>query len=423
MMKSQKKQVDPGRLQSVRAVARFREHPEKMDDLIETFGGRLTGQDRANFVRLTGGVLREKLFLEEGIARKVERCPRPLLHAVLLPAAFDLLRGNSEKSPLVIHNWVGVAGFLTSSGEAGFVNAVLRSLLRDAKSVESSLEPHQRLSCPRWLFDRWLAAFGVTPTHLLLEWQLAPPPIYLAFHRSGKGDSRAEGFETTRWVGFYRIEGSRMSRAKKLIRTGQAVIRDPFTQAPLDLLDPREGERIFDACAAPGGKASWIADRIGADGFLLATDLPGARLEKLRDLQSVFLNSRRIEVRPLDILRETPSPVPAGGFDGVLVDAPCSNTGVLRRRPDAKWRLRQEDIAAAADKQLALLSKLAPVVRPGGRLVYSTCSLEREENEHLVERFLASGAGSNFRLEATKWSRPWKDDCDGGAAFRIRREA
>jgi 16S rRNA (cytosine967-C5)-methyltransferase len=166
-----------------------------------------------------------------------------------------------------------------------------------------------------------------------------------------------------------------------------------------------------------------IADRLQRTGRLVSLDLPGPRLDRLRenlaevrgvqvDIVGIDLETARAET-----FREQGLP---DQFAGVLLDVPCSNTGVMRHRVDVRWRLQAGDIARHASQQLVLLQAAAGRVAPGGRLVYSTCSLEREENEGVVEAFLASPAGRGWTLEAQVVARPWVTGEDGAGAFRLR---
>jgi 16S rRNA (cytosine967-C5)-methyltransferase len=244
----------------------------------------------------------------------------------------------------------------------------------------------------------------------------------------------------------------------------------------VELLDPQLGETVLDLCAAPGGKSLLLADILerrarreaaplgevspvsaslspataaaaealnlsnrAKAGRVVAVDLPDRRRidrlkENLAKARTTDVALLRADVRSLSsqLLKERALPA---GYSAVLLDAPCSNTGVMRHRVDVKWRLREADIAQHARRQLALLTAAARFVaspgtdspgsaqtdaQPGGRLVYSTCSLEPEENEGVIETFLRT-AGGRFVLDETRGSRPWETGCDGAVAFRLRR--
>jgi 16S rRNA (cytosine967-C5)-methyltransferase len=208
------------------------------------------------------------------------------------------------------------------------------------------------------------------------------------------------------------------------LESGRAYVKDPSTRLATALLKAQPGEAILDLCAAPGGKAFEIAQDLKGKGSLLALDLPGERMERL-DQNLARLQSPGLHCSSLahDLLtlqaadleaRDLPSK-----FDAVLLDAPCSNTGVIQRRTDVKWRLQAKDLTACAELQSELLAAASRFVKPGGRLVYSTCSIEITENAARVESFLQSPAGANFQLKDHRLSFPWETGHDGAGAFLL----
>lgn len=192
---------------------------------------------------------------------------------------------------------------------------------------------------------------------------------------------------------------------------------------PVEMLGVQAGECVLDLCAAPGGKSVALAERLGGAGRLVAVD-KSRRLARLRENVARFPQGL-VEVREGDVLavgREWAAEVAGEAlFDAVLLDAPCSNTGVLRRRVDAKWRLSEESVLEAAALQLALLRAASACVRSGGRLVYSTCSVEEEENAGVVSAFLAGPEGAGFVLREQRLSFPWECGHDGGGSFLLIR--
>src|SRR5262249_3841509 len=173
---------------------------------------------------------------------------------------------------------------------------------------------------------------------------------------------------------------------------GRRAVEEGASELVVALLDPRPGERVLDACAAPGGKATAIAERVGPGGFVLALDRNARRLELVRGhARRLGLPHLRCAVR--DASRPLADLAAEGAFDRVLVDAPCSGLGTLRRNPDARWRIGPGDPARLAEAQRAILRHAAALLRPGGALVYSTCTLLPEENEAIVDAFLAEAEG------------------------------
>jgi 16S rRNA (cytosine967-C5)-methyltransferase len=356
----------------------------------------------------------------------VERTPRLRVRAVLLTAGFELIEGGEEGHVArVVHHAVEQAKRLTSASEARLVNAVVRRMaagLAEPLPTElTAVALAHRFSHPEWLVSRWLEAFGAEATLRLLELHQTPARIHVRWR--GKGAAVPDWLRPTLAPSFFEVPAGRWPEVLALRQAGQLYIQDPATRHAVDLLQPLAGETLLDACAAPGGKSVLIADRLQGAGRLVALDLPGPRLDRLRenlaevrgvqvDIVGIDLETARTET-----FREQGLP---DRFVGVLLDVPCSNTGVMRHRVDVRWRLQAGDIVRHASQQLLLLRAAAGRVAPGGRLVYSTCSLEREENEGVIEAFLASSAGRGWTLEDQVLARSWVTGEDGAGAFRLR---
>jgi len=198
-------------------------------------------------------------------------------------------------------------------------------------------------------------------------------------------------------------------------RSGGFYVQDPSTLLAVHLLDPQPGERILDACAAPGGKTTYIAQRIGNQGCLVAQDRMEDRLQSLDE------NCRRLGVTCVETSRSGSIVFPelSAPFDRILVDAPCSNTGVMARRVQLRWRLTPAELDRLCALQLELLRQTVPLLRPGGTLVYSTCSLEPEENQHVLEAFCRQH--SEYEVIAQRQLLPFQDRVDGTFVARLQR--
>jgi 16S rRNA (cytosine967-C5)-methyltransferase len=203
------------------------------------------------------------------------------------------------------------------------------------------------------------------------------------------------------------------------IALGLCYVQDPSTLMACDLLAPQPGEMVLDACAAPGGKTTYLAQLMRDEGRIVACDLYDSRVARLRE------NLRRLGVTIAEAIQhdcmQAGPPLAPASFDRILVDAPCSNTGVIRRRVDVRWRLTDEDFIRMPAQQFALLKRTATLLKPGGSLVYSTCSLEAEENENVVERALAAIPG--LRFVESRCTLPFVDGVDGAFAAKFIREA
>ena len=265
---------------------------------------------------------------------------------------------------------------------ASFVNAVLRNYLRAPR-----LEPDRLLSTPTWLLDRWIAQYGEAGATAIAEASLRPPGRYI---RTGSA-TPPEGAEPTEIPGCWKISSG---------DPGPFRFQDIGSQAVVPLLDLQPGQTFLDVCAAPGNKT---AQALEAGVEAIACDLHESRAKLLRPLG--------IPVVAADASKDLPF---TRRFDRVLVDAPCTGTGTLARNPEIKWRLTNDDIFDLRRRQVAILRSALGMVKPGGKLVYSTCSLEKEENEDVIAKCGVTAALILRRI-------PGRDEGDGFHAFLIER--
>jgi 16S rRNA (cytosine967-C5)-methyltransferase len=388
---------------------------ERVDVLLEQLTPGLPPQERARAQHLFFGVVRWAGRLESALSKLMARAPRTKVRAVLCVAGFELLENPGQVAPIV-HHAVEKSKSLTSNKEAGLVNAVARKLaLRLAEPPGSAAE---EFSHPDWLVARWEKEFGPEPTRALLAWNQQPAPVHARWRATG---APPDFLAPTAWAGFFEVKAGHWDEVRQLAREGALYLQDPSTRLCVELLAPQPGETILDACAAPGGKSLAIADAMQT-GRLVALDEPGPRLGRLQENLTRIGSGVEVALMPGDLRRAGPRffkeyNLPEA-YDAVLLDAPCSNTGVMRHRIDVKWRLREGDVEQHAAQQLDLLRAAARLVHPGGRLVYSTCSLETEENEAVVRRFLAAVRG--WELERHVLAYPWIDRHDGAGAFLLR---
>jgi len=217
------------------------------------------------------------------------------------------------------------------------------------------------------------------------------------------------------------VEPGHWREVSPLVQEGFFYAQDPSTRLSIDLLNPQPGEWVLDLCAAPGGKSLACADRMGK-GHLIAVDLPSERLGRLREnlgrVHGVETRLIEADLQANLSLALQEAKLPAG-YPAVMLDAPCSNTGVMRHRVDVKDRIEESDMPKHATQQLRLLRAASKHVLPGGRLVYSTCSIDPEENEQVVDAFLKDAPA--FKLEDERLGRPWDHGHDGAGAFLLRR--
>lgn len=284
---------------------------------------------------------------------------------------------------------------------SGFVNWALRKAgpgIGDLPRRRDITDPTKWratfYSFPLWMTKRWEQRFGARETEAMLAAMNTFPPLDLRVN-SLRSDPdkvadqlRREGGQVAQ--GTYSPVALSVERTGKLtglpaFREGLIYIQDESSQLPALALAPRKGERILDACAGVGGKATHLAELTGEDAEVIAVDPDGRRLDLLRE-NVERLGLRSVHCRQGDILDDG---FDAGGpYDRILVDAPCSGLGTLRRHPELKWTKRESDPARLAGLQLRLLLRAADLLRPGGLLAYSTCTTEEEENEGVVRLFL-----------------------------------
>ena len=373
-----------------------------LDDLLE-------GCDPGRLRWLVMEVFRRWLVIEGLLERRMRRAPRPKVRQLLRLALGECL-ARPEESAKVVHH-AGELGRAVglSVAERGFINAVLRACLRDGLPAGEDLEATH----PAWMVARWRESFGGEGTGGLLRWNQSPGATHV------RAESCPAYAEESEWPRYYRVRPGAFREALPDLAAGAVYVQDPFARIPVELLDARPGERVLDLCAAPGGKTRLLAEAVRGEGSLTAVDRPGPRLERLREnVARIPGMAIRVIGEPVENLARA---LPRELFDAVLIDVPCSNTGVIQKRPDVKLRLREADIGEQAAAQLELLRHAAQLAGPGGRLVYSTCSLEAEENADVVAAFLDAVPG--WRLRESVLSRPWECRHDGGGAFLLTRES
>ena len=374
----------------------------------------LKGADRAFMQDLVLTTLRNLSLLDHWIAEMTGG-------KVLDEATVWLLRGGLTELLILnvaehaaVNENVGLAG-----RASGLVNAVLRRSCRERGALlqgMGSLGVETRTSHPAFLLRRWELQYGEAGMEKLAEWNQEPAPVFVRLNRlhpeAIAGMARTEGVES---VGgdFYRCE----ILPRSALEAGWCYAQDPSTVVAPGLLDARPGMMVLDACAAPGGKTAFLAQMMANEGCVVACDLPGGRLRRLED-NLLRLGVRCAEVRGVDWLGEDVLPFEPGSFDRILLDAPCSNTGVMRRRVDVRWRLSEAEFDRMVDLQRALLRRCLPLLKSGGSLVYSTCSIDREENERQVEWAVSAFPG--LRCLSKESRTPHLDGVDGAFAAVLR---
>ncbi len=382
------------------------------------------------------GVIRNQILLDWLIEQITHRNrQRPSLRILLQTAFYQIFILDRIPDHAVVHETVSLARNLGFSRQAGFVNAVLRNSLRNRDQLRNEIESMKKnrafivFSHPEWLQQRWKKRFGSESCLELMEWNNRIPPVYVRVNSSDSHKSplpaawEKQGIEFKAfdlpWLRdplFYEIRFNGPIQQQQGFEEGGFYIQDPSASSAVELLNPQKGGSYLDFCAAPGGKTTLIAQWIQNHGEVVACEFSETRLNRLRENVD-RMQSSNVEVYLLADWERQHKSSSGGRFDGVLVDVPCSNTGVMRRRIDVRHRLNEEFFSTLPDMQLKILKSAANYVKKGGTLVYSTCSVESEENREVVDRFLKEH--SQFEIKAERTILPQVDKMDGAYAAAL----
>ncbi len=410
-------------------------------------------RDRSLVAELINGVVRHLLLIDYYISR-ISRIPLkkmdPEIRNALRLGAYQILFTRIPAAAAV-NETVKILKHRRGSWIIGFVNAVLREL--DEKKKDIPLPPREMdkidhlciaYSYPRWLVERWFLRFGPEETEALLKAGNERPPLVVRVNTMKVSRDqlliylKKEIPEATKTT--FSPEGIILKGYQgritdlKAFKVGWLQVQDEASQLVSYLVSPKPGERILDACAGVGGKTTHLGEIMRNTGRIYALDLYPWRLERLQE------NAKRLGITNIEIMAaDATKAIEKLGikfFDRILIDAPCTGTGIIRRHPDIKWARSPKDLQIVPEKQLNLLLSLASLLKPGGIIVYATCSLEPEENENTVAKFL--DVHKDFFIESAKkflpkeakelvdeqgfmHTYPHKHNLDGFFAVRLRK--
>jgi len=399
-----------------------------IENLLETAlgGSRLGAPDRGLLQELVYGVVRWQATLDWLIARKTSgRAQKAGLQILLRLGLYQMFWLSRIPDHAAVNETVEIAKRMGFGAQSGFVNAVLRGYLREREATERSLQelkqtdPALGYSHPKWLCDRWDKNLGRENLIRLLQWNNTPPITYARVNalRADANKLREQWAREkveaklipVEWSGdalIYELQSFPPLSTLPSFTAGSFYVQDPSTLLAVAELDPQPGETILDYCAAPGGKTTYIAEKMKNEGTIVAHDTTQDRIKLIEE------NCARLGMTCVrTALPSTLNSQLSTPCDRILIDAPCSNTGVMRRRVDLRWRIRETELARLRTAQLQLLRDAVPRLKPGGTLVYSTCSLEPEENSEVVREFLKENPAMHFQREITL--TPWENNVDG----------
>jgi 16S rRNA (cytosine967-C5)-methyltransferase len=396
---------------------------EFAETLIEKIAAASDIRDLTRLRYLVTTVIRRKLTLESVLKQFVNRVIEPDLWILLKLGTAQVLLGASDHRHADVNETVEVARRIGKPHWCKLLNGVLRNIDRDCtdespSKFASNVYPAQTIdelrllkrdhfpnpdkdfagyvsaafSLPRWLIDRWQKQFDQEQLLKIANWFLSSPRMCLRVNLNkisrdklltlfAEGDSQGRlGNVATSLLD---IETNSVTQLPGW-ETGLFSVQDETAQQAAPTLNPQPGETVLDLCAAPGTKTIHLAELMNFEGSIIAADVSEDRLSKVRE------NAKRCDAKLIETVQigYEGDDFPAGPFDRILIDAPCTNTGVLGKRVDARWRISPADIQELSQLQLRLLTQAASHLKPGGRILYSTCSLEPEENERVVEQFL-----------------------------------
>ncbi|HKY90128.1 MAG TPA: 16S rRNA (cytosine(967)-C(5))-methyltransferase RsmB [Nevskiaceae bacterium] len=405
-----------------------------LDDALAVEDPALVGADRGLLRALAYGVLREHALLAALAAQMI---PKPLTApdvAALVEVGLFQLRTMRVSPHAAVSETVAACDILGKGGHRGLVNAVLRRYGREREALEATLPQDEatRWSYPRWLVDAIARDWGDRTSDVLAAGN-EPGPMTLRVNRrrgsvedyaealqkagieSRRVDGVADALVVDRSVGIERLPG---------FAQGLVSVQDASAQLAADVLDAQAGQRVLDACAAPGGKAAHVLER--ADVELVAIDRDAQRLARVTQTFARLQLTGQTHAFDAALFADRWNGAP---FDRILLDAPCSGTGVIRRHPDIKWLRRETDVAAMASEQLRLLDGLWPLLAPGGVLVYATCSILAAEGEGVVKQFLLKRADARHEPIEGAWGETRRfgrriapgGDFDGFYYAKLRR--
>lgn len=389
--------------------------------------GEVESRDRRFIQSLTYGVIRNLSLLDWIIDRECTRKPPSGPVRVLLRiGVYQLLFMDRVAEHAAIHETVETAKRAGYERQSGFINGLLRNVLRRQDDISQTLKelesvsPWIRHSHPEWLYRKIEENYGAEVANQWMIWNNEPAEIYLTPNTRLTDTvslSRALEMEAS----YVQVVGVPLLKERKILkwisgtppqttqcfREGQFYIQDPSTHMAAQWTHARKGDAVLDLCAAPGGKTQLLAQYLHESVTIDATDHETWRLE--------LLKTNMDRMRLMDRVNVLESGIPDGKkYDWILIDAPCSNTGVIRRRVELRWRINEAECSDLQKVQNALLTRAASLLKPGGKIVYSTCSLDPEENGKAIRTFQEKHP--DFQILQQLKLTPWDDQVDGAFA-------
>ena len=404
------------RIPAVKCLIKILEQNKTSDEVINSYAEKVGSI--SELINLTVGAVKSKLtldFLIENISSRPLKKISPPVKNILRAAIYEL---EYLKTPdyAVINSYVEISK-LYDKNSSNFVNAVLRNFLRKKYEIKfPNIEENPceaisiKFSHPAWLVEKWIKTYGIDETIKICEFNNKIPAISLRINTLKTSKTEIMNLFKENNIEFtespvsdecLRLKNQGNIKNIAGYKEGFWAVQGESASLVVKILDPHQGERVLDLCAAPGGKTAHIAALIENKGEITAVDISKNRIKKIEE------NCERLGITCVKTIVSSAENFEEKDFDRILIDAPCSNTGVFSKRPDARWKRKPEDIKNLAKIQHEILQNATKLLKQGGTLVYSTCSIEPEENILLVQEFLKNN--NDFALEDISKYIFWKD--------------
>jgi 16S rRNA (cytosine967-C5)-methyltransferase len=388
----------------------------------------LDTRERAQVREYVQNILRKRSYLDfliNEFSTVTVAEMKPGLKNILRLSIYDMLFMDSTPDYAAINEAVEIAKMKLGSKTGDLVNAIMRNLQRERENLpKPAFKDRNKLvattfSHPEWMVARWRKRFGEREAFKLMQANNSRPHYYVRVNSLRtkpenfelRMDKMDVVYEASDWLPYYyKVDSVQPFIEKGLLSKGICLVQDIAAGFAPTILDPQPGEKVYDLCAAPGTKSIMMSDLMQGEGEILSVDISSERLEKLAE-SALNYGAENIKIRRGDVLE-----VSLGLADAVLLDAPCTGTGVLSKRADLRWRRDEEGLKNAVELQAQLLEEAANMVKRGGRLVYSTCSLEPEENMEQINTFLKKM--DNFELEPLEDYLPEEVLAEDGKSYQ-----
>ena len=400
-MEKRKKGLSPARQLAYQALKRVEEDNAYVDIVLSQLSSdpSLNDRDRALLNELVRGTVKWKKRLDWIVKQLwgLKKKPPKRHEWILWLALYQLCFLDNVQEFAVVYESVELTKKVLNPYWSRVTNGILRSYLRNMDKIEfpdenknPALSIAIRMSHPVWLVERWLQQFGLENTLKLCQANNETPPLCVRYNSCQINAEQFEDVLTNAHVdfqksivpGFYRLKNFSWNSIKDLLNKGLLTVQDESAALPVYLADPSRDETIFDLCAAPGGKTTFLAELSNNQAQILAGDVNPSRIRLVRE------NRDRLKLHSVKTIVADGMHFPGRMADTVLLDAPCSGLGVLRKKPDLRWKRKPKDVKELVQLQKRFIDSAASYVKKGGKLIYSTCTIEPEENENVILDFL-----------------------------------